>query len=131
MTDAEIAKAKAHFEYGIKCDIFSEPVLSYAETALEAFDLINRQKAENKDLYKKYCELAKTANERVPVLIKEVQKSKAELKAEAIKEFAERLKEKRYPRPMSQAEYFGLSEEKWVVNVDTIDNLVKEMAGDG
>ena len=52
MTDAEIAKAKAHFEYGIKCDIFSEPVLSYAETALEAFDLINRQKVEIESLQK-------------------------------------------------------------------------------
>ena len=51
-------------------------------------------------------------------------------KSEAIKEFAERLKEKRYSRPMSQAEYFGLSEEKWVVNVDVIDNLVKEMVGE-
>ena len=50
MTDAEIIKAKAHFEYGIKCDIFSEPVLSYAETVLEAFDLINRQKAEIESL---------------------------------------------------------------------------------
>ncbi len=47
MTDNEIIRAKAHFEYGIKCDIFQEPVLSYAKTVLEAFDEINRLKAEN------------------------------------------------------------------------------------
>ena len=46
MTDSEIIKAKAHFEYGIKCDIFQEPVLSYAKTVLEAFDELSRQKAE-------------------------------------------------------------------------------------
>ena len=50
MTDAEIIKAKAHFEYGIKCDIFQEPVLSYAKTVLEAFDKINCLKAENEKL---------------------------------------------------------------------------------
>ena len=52
MTDNEIIKAKAHFEYGIKCDIFKEPVLSYAKTVLEAFDEINRQKAEIERLEK-------------------------------------------------------------------------------
>ena len=46
MTDNEIAKAKEHYEYGITHDIFKEPVLSYARTALWAFDEINRQKAE-------------------------------------------------------------------------------------
>ena len=50
MNDTEIIKAKAHFVYGIKCDIFQEPVLSYAKTVLEAFDEINRLKAENERL---------------------------------------------------------------------------------
>lgn len=53
LTDSEIEKAKAHFEYGIKCDIFQEPVLSYAKTVLEAFDEINRQQAEKDDLFYK------------------------------------------------------------------------------
>lgn len=46
MTGNEIAKAKEHYEYGITHDIFKEPVLSYARTALWAFDEVNRQKAE-------------------------------------------------------------------------------------
>ena len=37
-TDKEIIKAKEHFEYGIKSDIFSEPVTSYAKTAVEALE---------------------------------------------------------------------------------------------
>ena len=36
MTD--IKKAKAHFDYGIKCDIFSEPVTSYAKMAISALE---------------------------------------------------------------------------------------------
>lgn len=55
LTDAEIIKAKAHFEYGIKCDIFHEPVLSYAKTVLEAFDEINRLQAD-RDNYKQIAE---------------------------------------------------------------------------
>ena len=46
MTDNDIIKAKEHFTYGITHDIFSEPVTSYAKTALWAFEEINRQKAE-------------------------------------------------------------------------------------
>lgn len=49
MTDNEITWAKAHFEYGIKCNIFKEPVLSYAKTVLKAFDEITRQKTEFAD----------------------------------------------------------------------------------
>lgn len=45
-TDEQIKRAKSHFKYGIDCDIFSEPVLTYAKIALDALDLINRQKVE-------------------------------------------------------------------------------------
>lgn len=38
MTLEEITKAKEHFQYGISHDIFSEPVTSYARTAVEALD---------------------------------------------------------------------------------------------
>ena len=33
-----IEKAKAHFNYGINCDIFSEPVRSYAKMAVIALE---------------------------------------------------------------------------------------------
>ena len=32
----DIQKAINHFEYGIKCDIFSEPVTTHARLAVEA-----------------------------------------------------------------------------------------------
>ena len=34
----EIEQAKAHFNYGVKCDIFSEPVTSYAKIAISAIE---------------------------------------------------------------------------------------------
>lgn len=34
----EIKKAINHFDYGIKCDIFQEPVISYAKTAISALE---------------------------------------------------------------------------------------------
>ena len=34
----DIVKAIAHFRYGIKCDIFSEPVTTYAKTAVAALE---------------------------------------------------------------------------------------------
>ena len=52
MNDNDIRKAKEHFTYGITHDIFSEPVTSYAKTALWAFEEVNRQKAEIERLRK-------------------------------------------------------------------------------
>ncbi len=34
----EIKKAIYYFDYGIKCDIFQEPVTSYAKTAISALE---------------------------------------------------------------------------------------------
>lgn len=82
MTDAEIIKAKAHFEYGIKCDIFKEPVLSYAKTVLEAFDEINRQKAEIeglKSLREEWKNEAYKLADRADELTDENNKLKAEI----------------------------------------------------
>ena len=109
LTDSEIVKAKAHFEYGIKCDIFQEPVLSYAKTVLEAFDEINRLQAENKRLKKGWkADIQLTA----------------EAKAEAYKEFAERLKENK------EVLFFGESGYHYRITDKQIDNLLKEMCGD-
>lgn len=143
MTDNEIIKAKAHFEYGIKCDIFQEPVLSYAKTVLEAFDELSRQKAEIEN-YIKVAEYQQNLTPKKSFEIKELKaeierlqkennqfadigKMYSEIKAEAIKEFAERLKNyyinnKRYRRPYAHTLIDFL--------FDIIDNLVKEMVGD-
>lgn len=124
MTDAEIIKAlEYHKDESNKCRdcAYGKGKGCSFKLAEDTLELINRQKAEYKDLYKKYCELAKTTNERVPVLIKEVQKSKAELRAEAIKEFAERLK---------KAKQYSLERHENIVPVAVVDWIVKEMAGD-
>lgn len=45
MNKADVEAAIKHFEYGIKCDIFSEPVASYAKLAVKAL------KSYKKELY--------------------------------------------------------------------------------
>ena len=96
----------------------------------DALDLINRQKAENemlKDLitYQKQeiKEKEQKYNQAVDDmfgLIETTRKEIAEAKSEAIKKFAERLKEK------------GLRNNPYGGSVDNrdIDNLVKEMVGE-
>lgn len=122
MTDAEIAKAKAHFEYGIKADIFAEPVLSYAKTVLEAFDIINSQNAEIerlKELLKGWkTEAYKVADEKDKLYCEAVERVKT-TKAEAIKEFAELLKNKALCIPQC---HFTYADVEFV-----IDKLVKEI----
>lgn len=34
----DIKKAISHFDYGVKCDIFKEPVTSYAKMAISALE---------------------------------------------------------------------------------------------
>ena len=77
-----------------------------ANINIDIIDLINRLKAENERLSKITRPLI------------------AEIKAEAYKEFAERLKEKSF---QSFGNY-GITRD--VVEVCDIDNLVKEMAGE-
>lgn len=53
------------------------------------------------------------------------------IKTEAIKEFKDRVIEKKHSQPLSQAEYyFGLSKEKSVVDVDDIEKTYEEMVGE-
>ena len=107
MTDNEIIKA-------LECIASDKDVLCkgcsynkyylnrcHKENAKDALDLINRQKAE--------IERLEDVNIRLT-------------KAEAIKEFAERLKEKAYrPNPYPYIE---------ILTKEDIDNHVKEMVGD-
>ena len=82
----------------------------------ETLDLINRQKAEIERLQKHIQEGIDLAKQ-IPEMV-------ALAQAEAIKEFAERLKE--------EQEFFVNECEDFVgyVAVSRIDNLVKEMVGD-
>lgn len=90
LTDEQIMKAKAHFEYGINYDIFSEPVLSYAKTVLQAFEEIKRQKAEIEE-YPFKCKVGNNS-EIHSKSIQDYDKLIADISVSAIKEFAEKLK---------------------------------------
>lgn len=82
-------------------------------TANAALDLINRQKAE----------IERLRGSTIVNNIMESQRIKREAKAEAVKEFAEKLKEKSF---QSFGNY-GITRD--VVEVCDIDNLIKEMVG--
>ncbi len=65
----DIKKAISHFDYGVKCDIFQEPVTSYAKMAISALEkqIPNKPKIYNniypKDLYEcPLCECGLRAN---------------------------------------------------------------------
>ena len=80
-----------------------------------ALDLINRQQAE--------IERLKAEARAVDKDLQKLDRPLIEIRAEAIKEFAEKLKEKAYkPNPYPYIE---------IVTKDDIDNLVKEMVGEG
>ena len=122
MTDNEIIKALECCSKAVGCNdckkiqcslyracwkdyrIMGHPIIHYA------LDLINRQKAEIERLKKGWkADVIETSN----------------IKTEAIKEFAERLKESKY-----QSSDWSHGEHPFVVEVDDIDNLVKEMVGE-
>ena len=114
MTDKEIIKA---FEYCVKneecslCPLFRKCPTSF-ELQKQALDLINRQQAE--------IERLQTENNQFA----DIGKLYSEIKTEAIKEFAERLKENLIEESYDDVQFFK------VVGESDIDNLVKEMVGD-
>ena len=84
------------------------------EALQTVFALINRQKSE----------IERLRGSTIVNNIMESQRIKREAKAEAVKEFAEKLKEKSF---QSFGNY-GITRD--VVEVCDIDNLIKEMVGD-
>ena len=142
MTDNDIIKALENCKNNGDCKdcILNPHVGNYGyctSIAIEAaLDLINRQKAEIKrsealvkEIYSLNKELIDDVNNKSKYIYELEDKLKAEkadvmyfkdqIRAEAIKEFAERLKEKSYtPKP------YGIS---GVVDVYEIDRLVKEI----
>ena len=121
MTDNEIIKALE----GCSCD-----------TLELALDLINRQKAEieryekeNNEKFNKWEVLDRRTKERYSQLYEE---AKSVLRAKAIEEFAERLKEKD-GNEFIKSDYEGKDEIYWFDQPEYesfVDNLVKEMVGD-
>lgn len=125
MTDKEIINQWKHERELAEC------VCSYfvdqVELSLvnETIDLINRQKAEIEKLKSENEILSRNAAKAFKEGMNECRDlSEYEIKSEAYKEFAERLKEKSFKTIRN----YGLTKE--VVEVCDIDNLVKEMAGD-
>lgn len=117
MTDNEIIKALecCGFEYGNLCSVCPkyEKDNDFCQEELHnyALDIINRQKAE----------IERLKGSVIVNNIMESQKIKREAKFEAIKEFAERLKE--------IVKFTDDTYECWEIE-GYIDNLVKEMLGD-
>ena len=86
-------------------------------TANAALDLINRQKAE----------IERLRGSTIVNNIMESQRIKREAKAEAVKEFAEKLKLHSYI--MSDESQTGIINRYSVVTVNQIDNILKELGG--
>ena len=119
MTEAEVIKA---------LELCKDPMASCSECFLvvsdrycertlmgNALDLINRQKAENEKL--------QSDNSSMQSTLAKMSMGVEEAKAEAIKEFAERLKDKQQTFISDEYAY------KFIYLIE-IDNLVKEMVGD-
>ena len=121
MTDNEIIKAFEHCELEHGC--FGCP-LAHTQgcqgVAKEILDLINRQKAEIERLEGLVTD-GFIDKIMIPMMIKTA-------KAEAVKEFAERLKEETIEVDVSYG--YGREHYTEAVAVIVIDNLVKEMVGD-
>ena len=107
-TDNEIVKALEMCNYNADCD--NCPCVGECWNVNKyAIDLINRQKAEIESLKEAYAIYEETTGLKW-------------VRTEAIKEFAERLKERKwqYTETEHTFDFDG-------VDVDEIDNLVKEM----
>ena len=127
-TDNEIVKAleccikSSHFGecFDNKCPLVSEKGCEVGKETLYpyALDLINRLQAENE-------RLKKEVKEHIKKSVAKRKYDKALIKAEAYKEFAERLKEKApiIRRSISGSEYYEFDSL-------IVDNLLKELVGE-
>ena len=120
LTDSEIIKALSicSNENGIcsECPYSDDYTNCNTRIATDTLDLINRQKAENERLCMELDEVIIAKD----LLFDEAEALIKKTKAEAVKEFAERLKKKYKP-------YVILGSE--VAEVE-IDNLLKEIIGE-
>lgn len=130
MTDNEIVKA---LEYCFtndwnrtkcdKCKFYTGTTQCVEDLKSASIYLIKRQQAEIERLK---CEMGKLLPKdcAYTVQMEVSNKLETQIRSEAVKEFAERLKEKSFKTIRN----YGLTKD--VVEVCDIDNLVKEMAGD-
>ena len=120
MTDNDIIKALECCCNAVECDdncpLKHKP--SITDCNKEFLDLINRQKAEIERLQKDSKRLKK-----VQMQLDDAMKMYSTIKAEAVREFAERLKNKRL-HIEDEGQIFKM------VHCYEIDNLVKEMVGE-
>ena len=118
MTDNEIIKALKCCSETTGSECSECPLLNVECSAYDlyklAFDLIHRQK-EKIEMLQDFNENLQTGN---TALSNEI----LEIKSEAIKEFADRLKEKKY-----KSCEWSHGEHPYIVEECDIDNLVKEM----
>ena len=128
MTDNEIIKAfeycSSHDDCDLNCPIEKETTEDEGcirTIGRLALDIINRQKAEIERLRDLLHESTEDNNRWVCDCI-QMQKDMEKLKAEAYKEFAERLK--------SKSEHFEMEKENFVSETD-IDKLLAEMRSGG
>ena len=138
MTDNEIIKAlkdlikqqadgyQTHLEHGGKRDECYEKFLAIMERLIEMFDRqkaeierLEKDRKENFEMWKKLCEQAEEKHEKM------FQEAKATIRPKAIKEFAERLKNK-----LTACSKTVDGECEYLIRDYDIDNLVKEMVGD-
>lgn len=125
MTDADIIKVleiclnKSGGCISAKCPLVND--LHCKELLISrCFEIINRQQAEIERL--KSIE----PTEEVRVKCEEVI---SKIRAEAVREFAEKLKREKFCR-LTEYDEGGWAAERLAVKVDDIDNLVKEFAKD-
>ncbi len=130
MTDNEIINALECCGIKTSCENCPYHDTSLCQDAIckDALALINRQKAEieryekeNNEKFNKWMLLDERTKERYAELYEE---AKGVVRAEAIKEFAEKLKDMAF-MPL------GTLCAEMVVTERCINNLVKEMVGDG
>ena len=124
MTDNEIIKAlEEHSEKGWFDFIHSCSWECITNTLNSVVDLINRQKAEIERLQNKVEELAEVLSNSVRIRY-------AEVKAEAIKEFAERLKDYQDIEGYDAFLDKDIYSSHIKIEIDELYNLVKEMVGE-
>ena len=131
MTDNKIIKALecCGIDNCDECPCYIEEWGCAKNLQLMALDLINRQKSQILKEQNKNSKLRNERNrqkaeiERLKGNNNAIMQTMADVHTEAIKEFAERLKER------AEAHYFD--NYCYAVSIEEIDNLVKEMVGEG
>ena len=128
MTDNEIIKALECCNNGWcdnRCPYYGREDIADCreQSGADQLDLINRQKAEIEKLTKDSNRLKK-----VEMQLDDMCKMYHIIKTEAVKEFAEALKNKAFKQ--SVYSYNDIVETTYTITAEEIDYLVKEMVGD-